>query len=67
MLWCLVGHEYTREVTRCPLGIGGVVIGAYDGAEDDVWPRGDHLLLELFVLSEVLLSRQARLSFAREF
>jgi hypothetical protein len=33
MLLCLVGHEYTHEVTRCPLGVGGVVIGAYDGAE----------------------------------
>jgi hypothetical protein len=58
-------NEYTREVACGPLGVGGVLVPSCNGAEDDVWPRSGCLLLELFALRKVLVSRQAGLAFAR--
>jgi hypothetical protein len=58
-------HEYTCKVACDPLGVGAVPVPTCNGAKDDVWPRGGSLLLELFALRKVLLSREAGLSFAR--
>jgi hypothetical protein len=57
-------HEHAREVTRGPLGVD-VVGTTLNGAEDDMGSRRGGLFLELFPLCEVLLSREAGLSFTR--
>jgi hypothetical protein len=58
-------HEYTCEVACGPLDVAAVPVLTCNGAKDDVWPRGGSLVLELFALRKVLLSREADLSFAR--
>jgi hypothetical protein len=60
-----MAHEYTREDACGALGVGGVLVPTCNGAKDDVWPGAGHLLLKLFALRKVLLSREAGLLFAR--
>jgi hypothetical protein len=50
-------HKYTREVA-CGLGLSGVLVPTCNGTKDNVWLRGGRILLELFALGKVLLSRK---------
>jgi hypothetical protein len=53
------------EVACGPLGVGGVIVPTCNGAEDDLWPQGGRLLLELFAVRKAILFGEVGPSFAR--
>jgi hypothetical protein len=57
-------HEYTRETACGPLDVVVVLLPTCNGARDDEWLQGGRLIRELSALREVLLTREAVLSFA---